>query len=158
MPEFSINSDSPETTRLWGKTLAKYLRPGDCIPLIGNIGSGKTCFVQGIAQGLGLIDGYAVTSPSFTLINRYPTSLPLVHVDLYRLGPHADLDDLELSEILNDGSVVFIEWPELALPELLNRVITIQFHWDMKRSNTRLIQFQTKCNRFNTYFQEIKSC
>ena len=82
------------------------------IALIGDLGSGKTIFVQGIAKGLEVPDGYYITSPTFTLINEYPGRFPLVHVDLYRLENIEDLEDIGLDEMLYGQAVIAIEWAD----------------------------------------------
>jgi tRNA threonylcarbamoyladenosine biosynthesis protein TsaE len=93
------------------------------IALIGDLGSGKTMFVQGLARGLDVPEGYYVTSPSFTLINEYPGRRPLAHIDLYRLEAGLDLDDLGLVDVLKSDGVAAVEWadklPPAALPEKL---------------------------------------
>jgi tRNA threonylcarbamoyladenosine biosynthesis protein TsaE len=99
---------SPEETGRLGSALAAGLAVGDVILLTGPLGAGKTCFVTGLARGLGCIG--RVRSPSFTLVNEYGGGLPLFHLDLYRLeGPEAD--DLGLEERLERG-VLAAEWGE----------------------------------------------
>jgi tRNA threonylcarbamoyladenosine biosynthesis protein TsaE len=112
-----VSSYSPEQTRALGRCLGQCIeKKGAILRLCGDLGSGKTCFVQGLAQGLGVPDAYAVTSPTYTLINEYPGRLPLYHIDLYRLAGHNDADGIGLYEILGDAAVVAVEWSE-RLPE-----------------------------------------
>ena len=93
-----------------GRELARDLLPGSTLLLIGNLGAGKTAFVRGLAEGLG-IDPGEVSSPTFTLIQEYRGGrLPLFHVDLYRLT-EPEVDDLGLEELGSDG-IVAIEWAE----------------------------------------------
>jgi tRNA threonylcarbamoyladenosine biosynthesis protein TsaE len=93
------------------------LRPGDLILLEGDLGAGKTAFVQALAASLGVTDG--VTSPTFTLMNIYPTAaFDLVHVDVYRLEMLSEVTDLALAEMLDDGAVVAVEWGERAAAAL----------------------------------------
>lgn len=104
-------SASEADTRAVAARLAGTLRPGAVLLLSGDLGSGKTAFVRGLAWGLG-IDPDAVTSPTFTLVHEYRGGrLPLVHVDLYRLDS-ADLDEIGLDQGLAARGVVAIEWPE----------------------------------------------
>jgi tRNA threonylcarbamoyladenosine biosynthesis protein TsaE len=113
---FSVLSDSPEETFRIGRILADGLVAGDVVALTGELGSGKTCLTQGIASGLGVPESYAVTSPTFTLINEYPgRDLVLYHLDLYRLTGCADLPDIGYDEYLAGGGVVVIEWAEKVL-------------------------------------------
>ena len=106
-------SKSPEETFRIGRILAESLDAGDVVALIGELGSGKTCLTQGIAKGLGVSESYAVTSPTFTLINEYPGSkTDLYHLDVYRLTGCADLADMGYDEYLSGRGVMVIEWAE----------------------------------------------
>ena len=102
-----------ETLRL-GKILGEALVPGDVVALTGELGAGKTCLTQGIARGLGVADGYKITSPTFTLINEYPGRITLYHADLYRLAGLGDLADTGFEEYFHGGGVVVVEWAEKA--------------------------------------------
>lgn len=100
-----------EETRALGERLSSLLCPGDIVLISGELGTGKTRLVQGIARGLGVTG--PVTSPTFSLVKEYRGRLPLCHVDLYRLAPR-DLPALGLEEYLQDGGVLCIEWGERA--------------------------------------------
>jgi tRNA threonylcarbamoyladenosine biosynthesis protein TsaE len=94
-----------------GRHLARTLRAGSVILLHGDLGAGKTAFVRGLAEGLGVLPD-EVTSPTFTLVQEYRGGrLPLFHADLYRLDDPREIDDLGLDEIADDG-VLAIEWAE----------------------------------------------
>ena len=82
------------------------------IRLQGDLGAGKTCFVQGLATGLDVSDQYDITSPTYTLIHEYEGRLPLFHVDLYRLQSSLDAEAIGLWEILSEQAVVAVEWAE----------------------------------------------
>ncbi len=104
-------STSETETRAVAAALASRLRPGDVLLLHGDLGTGKTAFVRGLAAGLG-IDPDDVTSPTFTLVHEYRGGrLPIVHVDLYRVDG-TDLDDIGLDEALARAGIVAIEWAE----------------------------------------------
>ena len=99
-----------EDTRAWGKRLGAVLRAGDLVVLTGDLGAGKTTLTQGIAEGLGVRG--PVTSPTFVIARVHPSLVggpALVHVDAYRLGGLAELDDLDLDTSLED-SVTIVEW------------------------------------------------
>lgn len=107
-------------TRLLGKRAAASLPPGALLSLEGDLGAGKTVFVQGLAEGLGL-DPRGIGSPSFVLAVEYPAGQPpLLHVDLYRLAEGAGIDDLGIEEALARGWLVAVEWGE-RLPGFLRR-------------------------------------
>ncbi len=94
-----------------GRTLASRLSSGSVVLLFGDLGAGKTAFVRGLAEGLG-VPPDEVSSPTFTLIQEYRGGrLPLFHVDLYRLNDPREIDDLGLDEIA-EGGVLAIEWAE----------------------------------------------
>lgn len=107
-----VKTRNPGETRRIGARIGQVLRPGDVLGLVGELGAGKTCLVQGIAEGLGVPPSYIVTSPTFTLINDYPGRLPLAHVDVYRLGGIADLEEMGLEEYFAGKGVVVVEWAE----------------------------------------------
>jgi tRNA threonylcarbamoyladenosine biosynthesis protein TsaE len=104
-------SNSEEETRRIAAALARDLRAGAIVLLKGDLGAGKTAFVRGLAEGLG-IKAEEVTSPTFTLVHEYRGGrLPLVHVDLYRLD-RADLDEIGLDQDVANRGIVAVEWPE----------------------------------------------
>jgi tRNA threonylcarbamoyladenosine biosynthesis protein TsaE len=109
-------SKSPEETFRIGRILANGLQAGDVVALTGELGSGKTCLTQGIASGLGVSEDYAVTSPTFTLLNEYPgRKMALYHLDVYRLAGCIDLADMGYDEYLSGRGVMVIEWAEKIL-------------------------------------------
>jgi tRNA threonylcarbamoyladenosine biosynthesis protein TsaE len=104
-------SSSEAQTRQIAAAFATGLRSGAVLLLSGDLGAGKTAFVRGLAEGLG-IDADEVTSPTFTLVHEYRGGrLPLIHVDLYRLD-RADLDEIGLDHDLAERGIVAVEWPE----------------------------------------------
>ena len=106
-------SRSPAETFRIGRILGEGLKKGDVVALTGELGAGKTCLTQGIARGLGVPEDYAVTSPTFTLINEYPgREAILFHFDLYRLQSASDLADVGYEEYLSGGGVMVIEWAD----------------------------------------------
>lgn len=116
---------SAEETRGLARRLGEELRPGDVLVLEGELGSGKTCFTKGLAVGLGLDGPEGVTSPTFVLMNRYPTRVPLFHYDLYRVGG-GELQTLGFWDHRDEG-VSVIEWGEKASPEQIGPHLRIRF-------------------------------
>ena len=110
--KINIKTLSADETRQLGQKIGTLIKLPLIIALRGDLGSGKTAFVQGLAKGLEVPDGYYITSPTFTLINEYPGRMSLVHVDLYRLESIDDLEDLGLDELLYGQAVIAIEWAE----------------------------------------------
>jgi len=104
-------SHSPEQTRRMGARLGQLLQPGQVLCLVGELGTGKTCMVQGIGQGLGIAD--QITSPTFTLVNEYPgTNLSLYHIDLYRIVDVKAAHTFGLDDYLYGDGICAIEWAE----------------------------------------------
>lgn len=109
MPGFlEVDTASPEQTMAVGEAVAGILGSGDVVSLTGDLGAGKTTFVQGAARGLGVAE--PVLSPTFTLVREYRGVSPVFHLDIYRLDRLQDVLDLGFEEMLDSGGVVFIEW------------------------------------------------
>ena len=114
----SVTTGSPAATRRLAARLGRLAQPGDVIALVGDLGAGKTTFVTGLAEGLGVPRETRVQSPTFTLVNEYQGRLPLYHIDLYRLGDASELGELGLDEYFGGAGVCAVEWfdkyPEIA--------------------------------------------
>jgi tRNA threonylcarbamoyladenosine biosynthesis protein TsaE len=106
-----IRAPTAEDTRAAGRALAPLLRAGDALALTGELGAGKTTFVQGIAAGLGYTG--QVASPTFTLVREYRGRLPIHHVDVYRLDRVQDVLDLGLDEAIAEGGILLVEWGDV---------------------------------------------
>ena len=113
-----VDSASADQTRALGERLGRLLEPGDVVGLSGVLGAGKTCFVQGIARGLGVAPGVAVTSPTFTLVGEYPARIPLRHADFYRVEDAERLRDAGFDDLLDGRGALVVEWAE-RFPEAL---------------------------------------
>lgn len=119
-----IESDDVDTTMRVGRRLAALLRPDDVILVCGRLGAGKTAFVGGLADGLGVEE--PVTSPSFVLMRRYDSGfIPLVHVDVYRLGSLAEFEDLDVFEQAA-GAVLVVEWGDAVAGALPDEHLTVR--------------------------------
>lgn len=123
---FQTVTHSAEETRTLGKKLGERIEPGTVLALMGDLGSGKTVFVQGLSRGLDVPEDYYVTSPTYTLINEYPGRSPLFHVDLFRIEPHRDIEDIGLFEILSGNGIVAVEWADRLTKDLLSAHIEIR--------------------------------
>ncbi len=110
------SADAARTRRI-GALIAAVLAPSDVLLLSGGLGAGKTTLTKGLVGALGG-DERAVRSPTFTLMVTYETSPPVAHVDCWRLEQLAEVLDLGLSEVLDDGGIAVIEWGEAAAPLL----------------------------------------
>jgi len=118
-------TDSPEGTKEFSKNFAQGLKSPTILVLYGNLGSGKTTFIQGLAEGLGIKK--RILSPTFVFIRRYSfgDNLKFYHVDLYRLDSERDVEAIGLKEILEERAIIAIEWPEKVerlLPEDLIKI------------------------------------
>ncbi len=113
-----LRAPTPDDTRAIGRAVASLLRAGDVVALGGELGAGKTTLVQGAAAALGVAE--PVLSPTFTLVREYRGSLPIYHLDVYRLNRLQDVLDLGFEEMTDAGGVTFVEWGdaiEALLPE-----------------------------------------
>ncbi len=133
-----IVSASEADTLSAGQRLASLLKPGDVIVLSGRLGSGKTTFTCGLAEGLGVEE--RVTSPSFVLVRRYQGFLPLTHADAYRLGSLAELDDLDLDDA-GDG-VLVVEWGDAVASAL--PVDHLEIGIEVAGPDLRVLRFQPR--------------
>ena len=129
---------SPEETFDLGQKIGILIDDPIVLALSGDLGSGKTVFVQGLARGLEVPSDYYITSPTFTLVNEYPARLRLFHIDLYRLDHFGDLEDIGLHDILSNRAVVAIEWAEKLPEDFASNYMKIAF--EIIDDNTRKIK------------------
>ena len=131
---------SPEETRALGRTLAQALQGGAVVAFTGDLGAGKTAFVSGMAEGLGIEE--RVTSPTFTIVNEYEGGrLPLFHFDMYRLGSADELLHIGWEDYLARNGVCAVEWSENVDEALDGDTIRV----DISRGeddNTRIITIE----------------
>lgn len=147
-----IHSDSPKKTETVGEILGQRLRAGDLIFLSGDLGAGKTCLVRGIACGVGVTDG--VSSPTYGLVNCYHGLLPLYHLDLYRLQSGEDLEVLGIDEMMEESSVVIIEWGERIIEDYPNH-LTIVLEYG-EQENQRVLSLHPQGERYVALCEELK--
>lgn len=148
--------DSVDKTMKLGESLGKLAAAGDIICLNGELGSGKTHFVKGLARGLGITD--YITSPTFTIVNEYMGRLKLFHFDVYRVDDPYEISAIGFDEYIFSDAVSIIEWSkfiqELIPEDSLN--ITIEKLPD-KGDNFRKIKIESDSKRFQ-YIKEIDLC
>lgn len=111
-----IVSESAEATEAAGERLGRALGPSAVVALTGELGAGKTCFVQGVVRGLGAT--VRATSPTFVLVNQYKGRVPVHHVDAYRTDSLTELMDLGLLDLMGGEGVTIIEWADKLTPLL----------------------------------------
>ena len=128
--ELAIRAATAEDTRDVGAALAGLLRAHDVVVLTGELGAGKTTFVQGIARGLGATEH--VASPTFTLVREYVSGrVPVAHVDLYRLEREQDVIDLALDELEDGERVLLVEWGDPVAELLADERLRVEFVADL---------------------------
>lgn len=135
-----ITTKSPEETRIVGASLAPSLLPGDVISLSGDLGAGKTVFVQGVAGAMG-VKG-RVTSPTFTIVHEYDGKFPIVHLDVYRLNHFQEVLDLGFEELMHPEAVLLVEWGEAVAPLLPARYLDIDLRQVEGDPNARALTFR----------------
>jgi len=141
--EFCFVSRSAARTRKLGRALAAHVRPGDLLCLMGDLGAGKTTFVQGLAAGLGAQE--LATSPSFVLLHEYHGRLPVFHLDLYRVT--GDLTEIGIDDILSSAGVVVVEWAERLPLRFCDEALEVEFQFDDADRNVRHISMRTSGGR-----------
>jgi tRNA threonylcarbamoyladenosine biosynthesis protein TsaE len=127
----SWSSSSPEQTHALGAFLGTTLQAGSVVALIGDLGAGKTCFVQGFAQGAGVAPQHAVTSPTYALMHTYPAPTPITHIDFYRLHDSEELAFLGIEEEIHRcDTLTVIEWADRFSEFLPPHTLTIEIIWE----------------------------
>ena len=146
-------SRSPEQTRRIGMRLGGLLQPGDLICLQGNLGAGKTTFVQGMAQGWGALD--SVSSPTFVLVNAYRRADggELFHMDAYRIESAAEAEELDLIAMVGEGPLI-IEWAERIENILSAERLWVEF--EHVADELRDLRFRAEGKRYDEILSELR--
>jgi tRNA threonylcarbamoyladenosine biosynthesis protein TsaE len=143
--------NTSETTRI-GRWVGSHLLAGDLVALAGELGTGKTHFIKGLAAGMGVEKSSHISSPSYTLIHEYPGRIPFYHVDLFRLETEREAEELGIEEYVGRRGVTVFEWAD-RIPSLLPReMLWIHIHYTGKRSRSIEI-----AGRGERYEQLVKS-
>ena len=114
-----FTSRSPSDTVAIARALGVGLRPGDVVALYGDLGAGKTLFCKGVGEALG-IPPDRIVSPTFTIVTEHTGTIPLTHIDVYRLAGAREADEIGMRELLSGDGVCLVEWAE-KIEELLPR-------------------------------------
>ena len=139
--KYVLRTDSVDATRAVGAALSALTRPGDVLLLAGELGAGKTAFVQGFGAALDVAE--PITSPTFVLARHYDDGrMPMHHLDVYRLEQMNEVYDIGLPEVLDDGGVTLIEWGDAILPVLGNEYLEVRLTFCEASDDERLIQLR----------------
>lgn len=133
----AARTSSVDETRKLAGALAALAQSGDLLVLAGDLGAGKTAFTQGFGRGLDVTE--PITSPTFTLAQQYEGRLLVHHLDVYRLDQLAEVADLGLAELLDDGGVTLIEWGDAILPVLGNDYLEVRLTFGEASDDDRRI-------------------
>ena len=136
----------------FGKRLARHLKKGDILCLYGDLGSGKTTFTKGIAQGLK-INANKVNSPTFVLMNAYQGRLPLFHFDFYRLEEATEISAIGYEEFFYDNGITVIEWPQRLKSLLPSDYLGVKL--TRKSEQQRAIEFSSRGKRSKEIVERI---
>ena len=150
-----LKSRSSKQTQLLGKQIGKLAQSGDIFLLTGNLGTGKTCLIQGIAHGLRVKEHPA--SPSFVIVREYHGRLTLYHIDFFRLDRIEEIAKLGLDEYLYSNGVCAVEWAEKGL-ELLpqeNLLMTLEYVSDC--NTERVICLKPQGERYRELVRKLKA-
>jgi tRNA threonylcarbamoyladenosine biosynthesis protein TsaE len=153
--EWHVCSAAPDETRELGRALGKVLQAPALIRLSGELGAGKTCFVQGLARGLGVAEEEAVTSPTFTLMNHYHGRLDLYHFDLYRIANVDELIEMGMDEFLPGYGVAVVEWAERLSAE---ETATVSVHFEHSGEEHRRLTFTSGDGSGERLIEQLRRC
>lgn len=144
-----LTSFEPSNTIDFAKKLAKFLKPSDVIALEGDLGAGKTTFTKGLAEGLDIKK--VVNSPTFTIIKEYQGTLPLYHMDVYRLED--SYEDLGFDEYFEGNGITVVEWAHIIEDQLPHELLTIYLKHG--ENETREITLVPKGERYEQLCKEL---
>jgi tRNA threonylcarbamoyladenosine biosynthesis protein TsaE len=144
---FVVTTRSPEETARLAERIGSLLYAGDVVVLAGELGSGKTLFAKGIARALGITE--PVVSPSFTIVREYDGTLPLVHVDVYRLDHLQELHDIGFDDLVGVDAVTIVEWGDRVGSMLPAERLEVSLVADASDDDTRLVQLDAHGRAWN---------
>lgn len=151
--EVFVQSQSTSETIRIGKQIGSLLRPEDVVALVGELGTGKTHFIKGLASATGVKNSRYITSPSFTLVHEYQGEFPFYHIDLFRLETEKEAEGLGLDEYFQGRGITAIEWAD-KIPNLLpEEILWIEIRYTGE--NTRSIEILAKGARYEAIVREL---
>ena len=154
MKQFHFQSKNEKDTKNFAKSIASHLDKNDVIVLTGDLGSGKTKFVEGILSHFGLEN--EISSPTFTIVNEYEKNkTKLYHFDVYRLEDSSEFYEIGGEEYFENG-ICLIEWGELIQDALPKEYLHITFSKDDNNENLRILKIDTNLKKWEDYFENIK--
>lgn len=154
MKVFQFISNNEKETKNFAKLLAKQLEKKDTIVLTGNLGSGKTKFVEGILSHFGLEN--EISSPTFTIVNEYQKdNIFIFHFDVYRLEDSTEFYEIGGEEYFEKG-ICLIEWGELIKDVLPKNYLHLTFSRNAQDENLRILNIETNSKKWEDYFENIK--
>jgi tRNA threonylcarbamoyladenosine biosynthesis protein TsaE len=121
-----LRSGGPEDTLAIARSLGAALRPGDVVAITGDLGAGKTLFCKGVGEALG-IPPERIVSPTFTIVTEHAGTIPLTHIDVYRLSCAREADEIGMRELLSGDGVCLVEWAEKIAEILPTDCIQVTF-------------------------------
>ena len=153
-PVRRVQTSSEAETRALASRIARALPAGSLLGLVGDLGAGKTVFVQGLAEGLSGGEQARVRSPSYIIVEEHATEPRLIHADLYRIGDVAELDGIGFEEIVDDpGAIVAVEWFERAEGLVLPPALQIVF--ETGQGDVRRLTFSADDPRYAAALQAV---
>lgn len=152
---FEIITKSPEETAAIGEKIGRLVSNGTVICLYGDLGAGKTLFVQNLAKGLEIDED--VTSPTFNIMNVYEGRLPLYHFDLYRLEQEYELEDIGFYDYVDDpDGIVVIEWADKFADCLPDDFVLLTIERTEAEENERRLIFDIRGDVYKDIFREVE--
>ena len=146
---------SEQSTIALGKRIGNLISPEICVLFHGELGSGKTVFIRGICEALGIAEKI-VRSPSFTLVNEYKGIHPVAHADLYRLeGNKNAVESLSLNEYVDEGRILLVEWAENGDFDMMDDIIRIKIETDSDNKDMRKLNFSAAGARAESILAEF---
>jgi tRNA threonylcarbamoyladenosine biosynthesis protein TsaE len=149
---FVQSQSTSETIRI-GKQIGSQLHPGDVVALVGELGTGKTHFIKGLASGAGVKRSRYITSPSFTLIHEYHGKIPFYHIDLFRLKTEKEAEGLGLEEYFQGEGITAVEWADKIPAYLPQEMLWIEICYTGEHQ--RSIEIRPKGTRYEAVVKEL---